>query len=334
MKGKVAIEEHFAIDETLSHSEGYLPDEVWSELSGNLMDFENQRLAYMDEHGIEMMVLSLNAPAVQAFPDPKRALAIAQKANDVLAEQISRRPNRFSGFAALPMQDVDLAIRELERCMVELRLVGVLANGFTDTSDPTLPLYYDLPQYKPFWKAVDSFDVPFYLHPRNPLPAWAQVYRGHEWLLGPTWGFAAETAVHALRLMGSGLFDEFPRLQIILGHMGEGLPFNMWRIDNRNSWSKSPHHCKARKKMADYFRSNFNVTTSGNFRTPAMIDAISEIGADRVLYAQDYPMEAVADAAQWFDPSSISEPDRLKIGRTNAIRLLKLPLKPDTQPAA
>ena len=161
----------------------------------------------MDEHGIEMMLLSLNAPAVQAIPDPARAHDIARKANDYLAEQVRKRPDRFAGFAALAMQDPERAAGELERCVKDLGFRGALVNGFSQINDAETALYYDLPQYRPFWATVERLDVPFYLHPRNPLPRDAKIYEGHPWLLGPIWAFAQETAVHALRLMGSGLFD-------------------------------------------------------------------------------------------------------------------------------
>jgi gamma-resorcylate decarboxylase len=148
---------------------------------------------------------------------------------------------------------------------------------------------------------VENLNVPFYLHPRNPLSGTPASYDGHPWLIGPTWAFAAETAVHALRLIGSGLFDEFPRLAIILGHLGEGLPFYLWRIDNRNAWMKAAHKYGARKRVADYVRANFHLTTSGHFSTPALMDAISEVGVGRVMFSVDYPFEDISDAADWFD---------------------------------
>jgi predicted TIM-barrel fold metal-dependent hydrolase len=223
MQGKIALEEHIAIEETASNFGTPFPDHVWHELKGRLLDVHDRRLGLMDQHGIEMMVLSLNAPAIQGIPDPARANEIARKANDYLAEQVSKRPDRFQALAALPMQDPALAIRELERCVKELGFRGALVNGFSQLEgDKTL--YYDLPQYRSFWATVEKLDVPFYLHPRNPLPRDAHVYEGHPWLLGPVWAFGQETAVHALRLMGSGLFDAHPRLSIILGHLGENLP--------------------------------------------------------------------------------------------------------------
>jgi 2,3-dihydroxybenzoate decarboxylase len=324
MDGKIGLEEHFAVDETLNDSRGFLPDTVWPELRGRLTDIHDKRLALMDAHGVEMMILSLNAPAVQAIPDVGRAVETARRANDFLAEAIARRPNRFAGLAALPMQDPAAAAEELTRCVKQLGFRGALVNGFSQIGSPDSAVYYDLPQYRPFWRVVEGLDVPFYLHPRNPLPGHAQIYDGHSWLLGPVWAFGQETAVHALRLMGSGLFDEFPRLTIILGHLGEGLPYSMWRVDNCNGWVKQRHNYAARKKIADYFAANFYLTTSGNFRTQTLIDAMLEIGADRILFSTDYPFENVDHAANWFDSCSISEADRLKIGRTNSLKLFKL----------
>ena len=239
MKGKIALEEHFAIEDTLMDSHGYLPENTWEELRSRILDVEGRRIEEMDKHGIELMILSLNAPAIQAIHNREKANEIARKSNDKLAEWVTRNPGRFRGFAALPMQDVDMASAELERCVKELGFVGALVNGFSQIDNPETAIYYDLPQYRPFWKVLADLDVPFYLHPRNPLPSMAQIYEGHPWLLGPTWAFGQETAVHSLRLMASGLFDDYPNLQIVLGHMGEGLPFSMWRVDNRNKWTNA-----------------------------------------------------------------------------------------------
>jgi gamma-resorcylate decarboxylase len=324
MDGKVILEEHFAIEATLGDSQLFGPH-VWTELGPRLTDIQDQRLRFMDQSGVELMILSLNAPAVQAIHDVKRAIAVAREANDFMAGEIAKRPDRFAGVAALPMQDPEAAAQELARCVKELGLIGALVNGFSQVGDPDTVVYYDLPQYRPFWRTVETLDVPFYLHPRNPLPSWAKSYDGHPWLMGPTWGFAAETAVHALRLIGSGLFDEHPRLQIILGHLGEGLPYYLWRIDNRNNWMKAPHKYAARKPVADYFRANFHLTTSGHYSTPALMDAIAEIGVDRVMFSADYPFEDIGEAAAWFDAIAMEEGDRRKIGRDNALRLFRLP---------
>lgn len=138
------------------------------------------------------------------------------------------------------------------------------------------------------------------------------------------WAFGQETAVHALRLMASGLFDAHAKLRIIIGHMGEGLPYSMWRVDNRNAWVKAPKGYPAKRPLGEYFRENFYITTSGNFRTQTLIDAMLEIGADRILFSADWPFENINHAAEWFDVASISENDRLKIGRSNAWQLFNL----------
>jgi 2,3-dihydroxybenzoate decarboxylase len=324
MQGKVGLEEHFAIPDTLDDSKGFFPDHIWAELRERLLDLHGKRLRLMDQHGIEMMLLSLNAPVIQAIPDAKAADALARKANDYLAEEVRKRPDRFQGLAALPMQDPELAAREMQRCINDLGFKGVLVNGFSQVGDKETIVYYDLKQFWPFWAEVERLDVPFYLHPRNPLPRDSRIYEGHPWLLGPTWAFGQETAVHALRLMGSGLFDAHPRLQIVIGHMGEGLPFSMWRVDNCNAWVENRHNYPAKKRIGEYFSENFHITTSGNFRTQALINAMLEIGADRIMFSTDWPFENIDHAAVWFDACTISENDRLKIGRTNAVKLFKL----------
>jgi gamma-resorcylate decarboxylase len=272
MQGKVALEEHFAIAETLKDSAVFSPEADWPELKGRLLDVHGRRLREMDAHGIEVMLLSLNAPAVQAISDTNRANEISRRANDFLAEQIQRQPDRFGGFAALPMQAPDLAARELERCVRELGFCGALVNGFSQVG-------------------------------------------------------GGESGVHALRLMGSGLFDAHPRLNIVIGHMGEGLPYSLWRIDNRNKWMTEQNRYPAKRKIADYFRQNFYITTSGNFRTQTLVDAMLEIGSDRILFSADWPFENIDHASDWFDVAPIAENDRQKIGRDNAMRLFKLDRK-------
>jgi 2,3-dihydroxybenzoate decarboxylase len=326
MQGKIALEEHVAIEATLGDSKVF-GAHVWPDLSHRLVDVQDTRLRQMDQHGIEMMILSLNAPAVQAIYDVKLAIAVARQANDALAAEVRKRPDRFAAFAALPMQDPEAAAAELTRCIKELGFVGALVNGFSQVGTPDNVAYYDMAQYGPFWRTVETFDIPFYLHPRNPLPSWTRQYEGHSWLLGPNWAFSAETAVHALRLIGSGLFDEYPRLKIVLGHLGEGIPVQLWRIDGRNGWMKEPHRYAAKNGVGHYFRNHFHLTTSGNFHTPSLINAMTEMGASRVMFSVDWPFEDVGEGAQWFDQAEISETDRIKVGRANAIELFKLKLR-------
>ena len=324
MQGKIGLEEHFAIPDTLGDSKGFLADSTWPELESRLMDIQERRIAEMDRHGMQMMILSLNAPAIQAIADAGKATDTARRANDFLAREVSKRPDRFQALAALAMQDADSATRELQRCVKELGFRGALVNGFSQIEKVDSMVYLDDRRYRGFWAECAKLDVPFYLHPRNPLPSAAQIYDGHPWLLGPTWAFGQETAVHALRLMASGLFDAHPRLQIILGHLGEGLPYSIWRVDNRNAWTKAPPRYPAKKKLGEYFQQNFHLTTSGNFRTQTLIDAMLEVGSDRIMFSTDWPFENVDHAALWFDACPIAEADRRKIGRTNAERLFKL----------
>lgn len=326
MLGKIALEEHFALDDTVEQSAGFAAPQHWRALRDHLLDRSALRLAQMDAHGIEWMVLSLNSPTVQATPDPARAHALARVANDVLADIVLHRRDRLLGFGALPMVDPERASEELHRCIGQLGFVGVMVNGFSQAGDGSAVLYYDQPRYRDFWRELERHDVPFYLHPRNPLPTDARIYDGHPWLYGPAWAFGQETAVHALRLMGSGLFDECPRLRVILGHLGEGLPYNLWRVDHATEWlwRGASARYPARRSVTEYMRENFLVTTSGNFSTPVLKAAMEILGDERILFSTDYPFEEISAAATWFDQAPIDESARLRMGRTNAQRLLKI----------
>ena len=322
MKNKIALEEHFAIESTIDDSHVYARPDVWDTLRRDLLDMEQQRLEQMDQWGTEFSILSLNSPAVQGIADPKRAIEVAQRANDVLAEQINRYPTRFGGFAALPMQDPEAATRELERCVAHLGFHGFLVNGFSQVDHGEGVVYYDAPQFSSFWVTVAALGKPFYMHPRDPLPSREPIYDGSPWLTGPTWAFAVETSIHALRLMASGLFDRHSGLQMILGHFGEGIPFNVWRIDHILRKGRRGIPCE--REIGDYLRENVYITTSGNFRTPTLLSTMLEVGSDRIMYSVDYPFEKHEDAAQWFDRCEISEADRQKIGRGNARKLFGL----------
>jgi 2,3-dihydroxybenzoate decarboxylase len=320
MQGKIAVEEHFAIPEMTGSSTRY-PGAYWGGLHGKLLDLQGQRLVEMDRTGIEIEIISLNSNAIQGIPDAAKAVEMARKANDALADGIAKRPDRFAGLAALPMQDAHAAAAELIRCVRDLGFKGALVNGFSQVGSADTAVYYDLPQYRPFWAEVERLGVPFYLHPRDQLPSRRHAYEGHPWLIGSPWGFAEETAIHALRLMGCGLLDEHPKLQIVIGHLGERIPYDLWRLDHR--LTKVPDR-PAKRTMSEYFRNNFHVSTSGHFCTESLTHAIHTIGADRVLFAVDYPFEDHAQGCSWFDAAEIAEPDRKKIGRDNAKKLFGL----------
>lgn len=322
MAARIILEEHFALPETLGDSARYAADGAWPKLERRLLDIDGERLDEMDKHSIAISVLSLNAPAVQGIPDRGRASALARRANDMLAERIAKHSRRFAGLAALPMQDPDAATAELHRCVEDLGFVGALVNGFSELEDAAL--YYDDARYLPFWAEMQALAVPFYLHPRDPLPSHTRDYEGHPWFEGPAWAFGVETAMHALRLMGSGLFDRYPSLQIILGHLGEGLPYSIWRLDQR--LKRAPRGIPARKTMAEYLASNFYLTTAGNFRMQTLMNAMLEVGADRILFSIDYPFQDIGRGTAWLDSAGISDSDRSRIAGLNAGKLLNLPL--------
>lgn len=322
MRAKIALEEHFNLPQFQDELPQYANAKMMKEIERQLLDLSAMRLEEMDAAGVEYALLSLTAPGIQAEPDPQRAVVRARQVNDALAEIVAAHPARYGGFATLPMQDPQAAIAELERCVTQLGFPGVLLNGFTNIGDSETGWYYDLDRFLPFWERAEALHVPVYLHPRNPLPANLGIYEGHPELIGSVWSFTVETATHALRLVTSGLFDRFPRLRVILGHLGETLPFTMWRIEHRINYMGDLR--RFTKPLGDYLRTNFYVTTSGNFHTLALNNTLAELSADRVLFSIDYPYESMRVAADWFDNAPISEEDRRKIGRGNAEKLFSL----------
>lgn len=326
MKGKIAFEEHMAIPETLGETRSFAGDSGrWDDFTQQILDMDSRRLDTMDETGIEFALQSLNAPGVQGIPDTARAIEVARKGNDTIAEAMARHPDRYGGLAALPMQDPDAASAELTRCVRELGFKGAMVNGFTQKDVPDSAIYYDIPEYRTFWATVSELDVPFYLHPRMQISSRTQNYEGHPWLMSAPWGFAVETSIHSLRLCGSGLFDDYPNLQIIIGHLGEFIPHGLWRIDARMRFSRRDY--RGNRPLGEYFLDHFVVTTSGFFNDPAFRNTLDVMGTDRVLFCADYPFESMHDAAEWYDATpEVSEEDRVKVGRTNAIELFGLDL--------
>lgn len=316
---KIALEEHFVLAESIDTS--YAVRDLPPDIRPKILDLGRGRIAEMDRGGLDICILSLAAPGVQAVPNIAQAIAQARRTNDYLAENLAKNPKRLKGFATLPLQDPEAAAQELTRCVRDLGFCGALVNGFSQIGEAASAVYYDLPQYRPFWATVQALDVPFYLHPRDPLASRQQSYEGYRWLAGSPWGFAVETSIHALRLMASGLFDEYPKLTVILGHLGEGLPFGIWRVDHRIS--REGDTPRAKLPMSHYLRENFYITTSGNFRTQALTNVILEVGADHILYSVDYPFEDMVEAKDWFDSAPISQSDRIKIARTNAQKLFR-----------
>ncbi|WP_395015082.1 amidohydrolase family protein [Dongia sp.] len=314
--GKIAFEEHFMAPGFEKHSLNFirhLSAETAATLNRRLNDFHHERIDEMDRGGISYAILSLTGPGVQGEDgSPTQA---AERANDFLARQIESRPDRLGGFAALPMQDPKAAIAELERCVRQLGFKGCLVNGHT------AGVYYDDVKYDVFWEALQALDVPFYLHPanayRNPY-----VLEGHPELFAASWGWGVETGSHALRLLFGGVFDRFPRIKVILGHMGEGLPFLRWRFDSR--FAAYPMGVSLKRTPSEYFGSNILITTSGVCSHPALIGAIGEMGAEAVMFSVDYPYENTKTAADFIETAPIDAATRDLVCRGNAARLFKL----------
>jgi predicted TIM-barrel fold metal-dependent hydrolase len=321
---KIAIEEHFIgpnsnareHEAAIVRHSGIGPK--WAAAAvQRLADMSSIRIDEMDAAGIDVSILSLTSPGIEQIADAATAIKTARAVNDYLADHVAASKGRFEGFASVALQDVDAAIAELRRAVHKLGMRGVMVNGYVGSGEDRAGLYLDEPRFDPFWKALADLGVPLYLHPRFPDQAVKEaMYRGHPELISATWGFAPETATHALRLVYGGVFDRHPKASVILGHMGETLPFFSWRI--QRAFEYNPLDKRLAKRLQDYLAENFWVTTSGHFSDQALINAILTIGADRLLFASDYPFEMATDAAVWIENAPISENDRRKICHGNA----------------
>ena len=328
---KIAVEEHFNFLSAAVGASGSIDlqsivrtmnyDSAWMSLvTARLAEFGQARLAGMDASGISTAILSHTTPGVQGIVDTATAVAAARDINDFLADAVAQRPDRFAGFASVALQDPAAAAAELERAVTRLGFKGVMVNGYSNMGDAATGSYLDDERYLPFWEAVAALDVPVYLHPRPALDQ--RVYDGHQELIGATWGFAPETATHALRLVYSGLFDRFPTATVLLGHLGETLPVFAWRV--QHCFEYNPAGKRPQRRLQEYLADNFYVTTSGHFSDQALIAAILTIGADRILFAVDYPYEMMEPAARWIERAPISERDRRKVAAENAERLFRM----------
>lgn len=315
---KIAFEEHFSVPVFSEYAKAFtqhLPAPVRHDLLSRLADFDAQRLEEMQKGRVDYVILSQSAPGMQAEPDAALAQRLASENNDFLAERIARHPGRFGGFAHLSMHDPAQAANELERSVRQLGFKGALINGHT------CGRYYDDPAFDVFWERAQALDAPIYLHPANfsEVPA---LLRDVPVLQGATFGWSMETGGHALRLLFGGVFDRFPGLKLVLGHMGEFLPFMRWRMDSR--FEAYPHGITLLRKPSDYFRSNIFITTSGVCSAPTLIGAIGEMGAENVLFSIDYPYESTAVACAFIEQAPLDETTRALVCHGNARRLFKL----------
>lgn len=285
-------------------------------LLNNLLDIGAGRIAHMDAVGVDIQVLSLTAPGVQLF-NADLATRLAAESNDALAAAIKAHPTRFAGLTAVAPQDPEAAAREIERGK-KLGLNGVIINSHTKGE------YLDQPKYQPLLEAAAALDMPIYLHPREPAPSMVAPYLDYG-LYFATWGFSAESGLHAMRLIMSGAFDRHPRLRIVLGHMGESIPYWLQRIDNRYAAQAAIGvQAKLAKRPSEYFRENFAITTAGVTSMPVLRLCLDLIGADRILFAVDYPYEDDREAVRFIDEAKVTEEQRRQICEANAIRLFNL----------
>ena len=312
----IAIEEHYLDPEVKAHfSAADATKQPW--VAERLENLSNLRLKEMDEAGIDLQVLSHGAPSMQKF-DPETAVRLARAANDRLHEAVQRHPKRLAAFAALPTPDPKGAADELERTVTKYGFKGAMVHGLTNG------LFLDDKRFWPIFERAQALDVPIYMHPANPHPAVVEAYykdyaKDFPMLLRAGWGFTAETATQGIRLVLSGVFDAYPRLKIVLGHLGEGLPFLLWRIDSAFS-REGNRPLKFRELFCDHFW----ITTSGFFSNPALLCCVQELGVDRIIFSIDYPFVPNQPGVDWIDTIPLCAEDKEKILHGNVEKLLKL----------
>ncbi|MGD0630685.1 MAG: amidohydrolase family protein [Terracidiphilus sp.] len=317
--GKIALEEHFMVPDFVEYfAETYpniSPDVAKLGLAA-LQDLGDRRIAIMDQNQIDYVVLSLSGPGLQVEKDAAVARKKSKSVNDFLAAEIQKRPTRYGGFAHLAMQNPAEAADELERCIHDLGFQGAMINGQTNGD------YLDMDKYSVFWERAAALEAPIYLHPANPVDHPA-MYAGHPELWGPVCSWAFETATHALRLVFAGVFERYPKARLVLGHMGETLPLNLWRFDSR--WQVSHRGSMTLPQPPSfYIKRNIAVTTSGVCSDVSLRCALDSMGNGNVMFSVDYPFEKTEVAAQFIESAKISESERINVASGNAKRILRL----------
>ncbi len=312
----IALEEHLL--------PGDLINDVWAtpmapeSFTAKLVDVGEQRLRVMDGAGIDMQVLSVTAPGSQQVP-AERAADLSRAINDHCAEVVAGQRLRFNALATLPTQDPGAAITEAKRAITELGLCGVVINGHTQGR------FLDAPEFDDLLAAIEELDVPIYLHPTYPPPQVAEVYfsglpeaTGRA-LATAAWGWHAETGLHIMRLAATGVFDRHPKLQFVVGHMGENLPFSLMRADSALTRANPDG-----RSVAEVIREHVHITICGYTTIPPLLCALQVFGADRIMFSSDYPFGDAAHHAKFLAEAPISPTDRDKIGYGNARRLFRL----------
>jgi predicted TIM-barrel fold metal-dependent hydrolase len=321
----IVIEEHFSTEMQRRDSAAtefrnfYLTSrsaQIGHSIVDQLADIDEQRIAFMDKSGVDVQVLSVTSPGPQALVAAE-AIPFCTDANERLYETVQRHPGRFAGFAALPTDDPKAAADELERTVTQLGFKGTMIHGHTRGE------FLDERRFWPIFERAEALDVPIYLHPALPHPGAVQTYfEGYELLARAGWGFAIDCSCHFLRIVFAGVFDAYPKLKIILGHLGEGIPFAMHRL-NEHTYAAAKQR-GLRKTPLEYLQQNMLVTTSGNWFEPAFVCTMMALGADNILFAIDWPFEANATGMDFFRRLPISDADKEKIAHLNAERILKM----------
>jgi predicted TIM-barrel fold metal-dependent hydrolase len=311
----IALEEHYYDRELVATFDG--PEGRAPETRRRLDDLGDLRIKEMDEAGIDVQVISHGAPSTQRL-DAETAVRLARNVNDRLAQAIAAYPDRFAAFAALPTPDPKAAADELERTVTQLGFKGAMVHGLTNG------VFFDDKRFWSIFERAQALDVPLYVHPAVPHSAVVEAYYQDYLADFPTlrtaaWGFTVETATQGIRLVLSGVFDAYPDVKIILGHMGEGLPFLLWRIDHALS---RPGNRSV--SFREQFSQHFYITTSGNFSTPALLCSMMELGVDRILFSVDWPFVPNIPGTKWMNELQLSAEDKIKILSGNAKRLLKM----------
>ncbi|KAI8143590.1 amidohydrolase family protein [Fennellomyces sp. T-0311] len=332
MRGKIALEEAFNTPEIAEASkkatgDTYIDPARIPDYEHRIVDILDTRLKDKDTYGIGYTILSHTVPGVQGIADKAEAEKTATHVNDYIADKIKNHRNRFGAFATLSMHDPKQAGEELRRVVTKYGFHGALLNDIQHSGpDGDDLLYYDQPEYDAFWKVVCELDVPIYIHPAAPQGTlYEKQYKNRDYLIGPPLSFANGVSLHLLGLVSNGVFDRFPKLQIIVGHLGEHIPFDIWRIHHWFEDIEKPRGMVAKKTLKEYFDQNIWITTSGHFSTATLNYCISQVGVDRILFSVDYPYESMSDACNWYDhKTEMGTVNKLKIGRENAKKLFKL----------
>ena len=319
---RIAVEEGYLIPE-IAEEQGkrmpvpMAPSAMRQGIFRSLLDLGDGRIKTMDEDGIQTQVCLLAGIVIQDL-DPVQGNELAALANDRLAEAARKYPGRITGLAAFAPRDPARAARELERAVRTLGLKGGMINSHS------LGEYLDDQKFWPIFESLQAMDVPIYIHPRDPSPQMVKPFDVMGFKVG--WSWAAEVGTHIIRLIGAGVFDQFPRLRIVIGHMGEGLPFHLDRIDNRYYWEHEMAGVapKLKRKPSDYVRDNVVITTSGMNFSPPLLMTIQMVGIDNVLFAADYPFENVQDSVAAIDALALSDRDKEKLYSLNSKRVFKL----------